>query len=937
MSGPFEIGQRVRAKSNAGLVGEIVAVLDTGRGDSSYRVRFSNGTRVVSANSIVVDEAAKDPREQLLARTWAGASELRLLLTGLRIRQQKMTDQLRSLRAARLEHHPYQYKPLLKFLESDHQRVLIADEVGLGKTIEAGLVLSELSARQDLRRVLIVVPANLRLKWQRELRDRFDEEFEIRDLTWVRDVLLEPAGDGELPPFKAITTIEGLRRVAKRFEDARPSIDLVIIDEAHRLRNESTLTYRLGRALSEGAEGMILCSATPMQTKDRDLHNLLRVLMGDSAGSYDDFKRDLEANRPLVRCIGVIMSGKPPQEVAAALDAAAKALPAERSQDRRILAGEANTVRKLPKLSSAQRAELLGTVNRLNIFGGVITRTRKADVLKNRPTRVAKVVDVEFTPEEMAVYNAITEAAGEAVKLYGAWAGATLAMISRARQAASCLAVFLEQIRAAELDDEDASTSLEAEFTPVQEPDDGASGPDTTAGILDRVRRQVARVKLPVDSKLEQFLLYLEQLRTKRDNFKVVVFSTFRGTVHYLSKKLAEHGIGHRVMTGLVLDPAERETIVNDFREDPTCHALLTTEVGGEGIDLQFCDTLVNYDLPWNPMVVEQRIGRLDRLGQRSPEIRIAALNVKGTVEARIVDKLYHRIELFTSAIGPLEVILGERTQKLALELLVSRAEDQARTLEETGIAIENAMRQAAQLDREAVNLLGDDAYYEQRLAEIERAQGNIADDLAKFLRAWLQSNFKHAELVEGSAPGVLKLTADSELMQWLAARKAQRDLSAFARRYAVAGPSGLEVTFKQDVAERRQRLEFITSRHPLIRAVGAALGESKPATQVAAFGVKVTSASVPPGRYLLAIALQDITGIRPRCELVASAVGLVDGALVDDESTTALMSEVARTGTSFVHVTATSAELEQAADRCEMALAEGASRRAVSARPTAS
>ncbi len=219
----FSVGQRVRLQTDAGEVGEIVRVAQV-RGSSElwYRVRFASGETSVPESNLFSAELPIGPRQQLLERRLAGPNELRVRFTALRLHERNLTDQLRSLRAARLKHFPYQYKPLLKLLESEQQRILIADEVGLGKTIEAGLIMCELRARHELRRVLVVVPANLQIKWKRELRDRFDEEFEIRDSRWVRDVLLAAPTDGDPPAFQSICSIEMLRSFATAMKRARP-------------------------------------------------------------------------------------------------------------------------------------------------------------------------------------------------------------------------------------------------------------------------------------------------------------------------------------------------------------------------------------------------------------------------------------------------------------------------------------------------------------------------------------------------------------------------------------------------------------------------------------------------------------------------------------------------------------------------------------------
>lgn len=919
---PFAVGERVRARNNPALIGQVVALLTDGAGGRSYRVRFPNGTRLVGESSLEIDVPVQDPRTQLLAGAWAAVPDLRLLLTGIRLRQFNLTDQIRSLRAARLEHLPFQYKPLLKFFDSEHQRLLIADEVGLGKTIEAALVLSELTARTDVRRVLIVVPSNLRLKWQRELYERFDEQFEIRDSQWVQSVLLSPSAGDDLPRVRAIVSVEGVRRLAPEFEERRPPFDLVIIDEAHRLRNEGTLSYRLARALSDSADGMLLCSATPMQTKTRDLFNLLRVLLGDEAGTFGDFTRDLEANRPLVRCSALVSSGGSPEAIADALGETLALAPMDRLHDRKILAAEMSAMRTAgSSISPVRRAELLATINRLNLLGGLVTRTRKRDVMKQRPERVAKILNVEFTVQERFVYDSIIEAAGRTLREYGGWSAAALVMISRARQAASCLAVFLERLQSTELDEEGES-SVGADLAQSDNANPLADVSVAGEGVellLGPVRDKIGKIDLPVDSKLGEFLRFLGELRKEDDGYKVVVFSTFRDTVNYLSRKLSEYKIGHRVMTGLVATGSERDQVVRTFRDDVACHVLLATEVGGEGIDLQFCSVIINYDLPWNPMVVEQRIGRLDRIGQRSREIRIVAFNVKETVESRILDRLYRRIELFKDSVGPVEVILGEQTQKLSLELLALTPEEQERRLREAEVAIETARMQADQLDREAITLLGDDAYYEQRLAEAERAQGDIARDLEIFVRVALSVKWSHATLVAGRVNGVFKLTRDSELGRWLQERGQVRGgLARFARLYARAGDSGLEVTFSQEIAESLREAEFLTSRHPF---VGALAAEIDPGVRVAAFAARLRTVEVPVGTYLLSIGLQQITGLRPRRELVAAATSVESGTVLSDDDADRLMLSIVDRGMPFVDVDIDRNALEAAVDRCESRL----------------
>lgn len=911
----FAIGQQVRIRTRPAEVGEILEVVEIGgASDSWYKVRFANGIRSVAGSSLVEVGIPREPEEQFASGVSAGMSDLRLLLTFLRLKERNLTDQLRSLRAARLQHLPYQYKPLLKFLESEHQRVLVADEVGLGKTIEAGLVLLELMARQEVTRVLIVVPSNLITKWQMELRDRFELEVEHRENKWLREVLLNTAEQGvELSPFRAICSIEAVRLLHAEFEQVKPPIDLVIVDEAHRLRNDTSLSHKLGRTLGECAEGMLLCSATPMQTASTDLHNLLRVMLGEAAGSFRDFQSDLEANRAVVLASSALARNEAMSTVAQLLRDSREAFRRARPADLPLLEACIASVERTSDSDRSGRVELLALISRLNWFGGVMTRTRKRMVMKNVAPRVAVAWPVRFTPEEREVYASITRETAERVGASGRWNSSTFGAIMRQRQAASCLAAFRNGVLSR---DADARDALGGE---LQHDSDEAA--ETAA--------PKAAPRLPSDSKLDGFLDLLRELQLRDPRFKVVVFATFRATIHYLEQKVREQGWRCEVLTGEVTDRLERSARVQRVRDDPTCQLLLATEVGCEGIDLQFAGNLVNYDLPWNPMTVEQRIGRLDRIGQKAAQIRIFNLVVEGTIEERILKRLYERLRLFEESIGALEVIIGERVQKLALDLVTLSPEEQNRRLEQEALALENMQRESVRLDAEAANLVGDDAYYNQRLGEIEAKQGDIAKDLQVFVADFLGREFRHATLIEedpSTSPGIYRLTFDSELLGFVGGRRELFGPGAtFVGRYAESRErGGILVTFQQHVADARRDVEFLTTTHGFIRAIARRL-EDQQMNFVRVFSVRASRPNVPPGVYFVAVALHRISGIRPRNELVAGAAQVGDDAPVTDDIADRLVADILRDGRSGAATAAAlgSASLRAAADRAVLVRCE--------------
>ena len=198
---------------------------------------------------------------------------------------------------------------------------------------------------------------------------------------------------------------------------------------------------------------------------------------------------------------------------------------------------------------------------------------------------------------------------------------------------------------------------------------------------------------------------------TKNPGEKFVVFAFYRGTLTYLERRLCRDGVRACLIMGAMGEA--KDAILREFRQKDGPSVLLSSEVGSEGIDLQFCRFLVNYDLPWNPMRVEQRIGRLDRLGQKAERISIINLAVQDTVEDRVLDRLYKRIGLFKDTIGDLEEILGERTEQMMLDLLNPELNEKEREsrLEQAMLTIENRRAEQEKLEGEAVNLVGFSDY----------------------------------------------------------------------------------------------------------------------------------------------------------------------------------------------------------------------------------
>ncbi|MCY4495166.1 MAG: DEAD/DEAH box helicase, partial [Acidimicrobiaceae bacterium] len=247
-------------------------------GQWRYRIRVDGRTREVVERDLEPPVIDDDPHEWI-ARPPAHADRFAATLTRAKLRE-RLTDTVYSFRATKTIFRAYQFRPVIRLLETGSLRLLIADEVGLGKTIEAGLVWTELDARRQANRVLVVCPSMLVPKWRAEMRERFDYELEELDRPRL-DELLERVDEDRMPSrFAGVCSLERLR-VWSGLEDLAelaPRFDLVIVDEAHAFRNSETRSHALGALLSDWADALIFLSATPLNLGNEDLFSLLQLL-----------------------------------------------------------------------------------------------------------------------------------------------------------------------------------------------------------------------------------------------------------------------------------------------------------------------------------------------------------------------------------------------------------------------------------------------------------------------------------------------------------------------------------------------------------------------------------------------------------------------------------------------------------------------------------
>jgi SNF2 domain-containing protein len=416
-------GQQVRRRSSRDQVGAITSIARRVGGEFWYPV-FFGGNRAVN-----VPESDLEPYthgrsiEDLLREgVFASKQTLSKLITFTKL-EFPLRNNLYSVRATRTQFFHYQFKPLLKFLDSPKQRILIADEVGLGKTIEAGLILVELRARhpESLDRVLIACPSSLCVKWRMELKARFDEDFKILDAEDIRAFLEDFDHEGAGTKLRGICSIQMLRgkQIAEQWEAVAPTLDLLIIDEAPHLRNPDTMSHKMGRTIGENADSILLLTATPIHLGNVNLFYLLRLLdpeqfgtnaeaMRDEAGEFL-FQRLIKANEPVIEALRVLRATVPADlpRCERLLRQAATGPEGERFARNPLYQDALRKLRERPAESRRDLIELQRDIANLNLLGSVLTRTRKREV-ETRVQREPRVIRVVWTQEEQDFYDSVT-------------------------------------------------------------------------------------------------------------------------------------------------------------------------------------------------------------------------------------------------------------------------------------------------------------------------------------------------------------------------------------------------------------------------------------------------------------------------------------------------------------------------------------------------
>jgi SNF2 family DNA or RNA helicase len=447
-----------------------------------------------------------------------------------------------------LELFPHQLETAKTVIETMHGKAILADEVGLGKTIEAGLIMKEYMIRGLAKKILILVPASLVLQWAKELNEKFyiPAVPQRKSYVWEQcDVVISSIDTAKRSPHAELVL--------------KQDYDLVIIDEAHKLKNHKTKNYQFARQIKK--KYCLLLTATPIQNRLDELFYLVTLLKPGYLGDAESFFNDYRSGKNQVK--------------------------------------NEESLRRL--------------VNK------VMVRNRRSDTGLKWPKRFVESIEIPLSNDERTLYESLSSLRNsEFVQGFS--------LLTLQREACSSREALYMTIKKM-LKEEDDHSRLHAMMEPI------------IANIQAVTRNSKAEKALEI---------------IKKVNDKVIIFTEYRATQLYLQWYLKQNGITSVPFRG-GFKRSKKDWMRTLFEKN--AQVLIATEAGGEGINLQFCHHVINYDLPWNPMRIEQRIGRIHRLGQKE-DVHIYNFATKGTVEEHILNLLYEKIDLFENVIGELDEIL---------------------------------------------------------------------------------------------------------------------------------------------------------------------------------------------------------------------------------------------------------------------------------------
>jgi len=835
-------GQQVRVISAPDRIGILTDNVQVIEGRKRWIVQFpDNRQRFPEKNLEIIDDV--ETTESLLSSGKYGeARHLRGAITHARLTGQ-LANVIYSMEATNTEYYPYQFKPVLNFLQSPCNGILIADEVGLGKTIEAGLIWTELRARENAKKLLILCPAVLKSKWKDELNTRFGVKADICDSSELLDKLRDsPKAPKE---FAIIASIQGTRptkgweedeaiqtksaNLARYIRDnpsSDPLFDCVIVDEAHHMRNPKTQTHKFGCMIREVSKYIILLSATPIQLKSDDLYYLLNIIDKSTFEFKESFDEVLRANQPLLELASKLRAKTCTQnQVSQSINDCLKHPKLQSNRQLNELKSNPPCDKLLNDLT--YRVKLADRVERFNLLASVINRTRKRDVGLDRVIRVPHAQQIQMTEIEHIFYESVTERVSHYCDQYDLFQGFILTIPQK--QMCSSMAASVRSWRnKRDTYDDESEEILTGIFDDISE-ENSSDSTDKSKKVYGELVSELRQLAHEIgdyealkenDSKYKSLLVIIKNYWQVHPKGKIILFSYFRETLRYLEERLACDEINSVVLMGGM--NKEKDRIIDDFKNSTKINIILASEALSEGVDLQFSSALINYDLPWNPMRIEQRIGRIDRIGQKEDRILIWNLFYEDTLDERIYNRLYSRLDIFKNALGDIEAILGEKIKQLNYQMFSHKLTEQEKNqrIEQTAYAIENEKYHQNSLEDEAAGLVAHGDYILEKVTAAKEMRRFIdGQNLWVYVRDFINRTYRGSNLVEKEKEPLsidieLSIDAKTSFRQFF-----DNTANQFSTKLCEMNSGDpIRCIFDNRVDFKQNDYEVVNQHHPLIR-----------------------------------------------------------------------------------------------------------------------
>lgn len=804
---------------------------------------------------------------------------------------------LYSLNSARIDFVPYQFRPALKLIKSDEPRILIADSVGVGKTIEAGLIIKELEARKELENVMIICPKPLvtERKWELEMK-RFDEDFIPLNGTELRQIISDTNRDSEWPTSRYGKTIVPYSILDSRVYngdkvkrgknvglidlDPAPHFDLVIIDEAHNIRNgsmekEKAFAYKCVKYFCDHADAVVMLTATPLQTSDDDLFTLLNLLRPDIVIDKDTFRLMSKPNAHISRCSQIIRRASENWQNEA-IDELENLFTTQWGENvvtnNPIYSKVINKLRE-GSVTNEERVELITNVESLHSFNTMLNRTRRKDI-QDFCIRRSHTIETVFTDIQQELHDELLRFEKTALSTMHDVRSVPFMMSTIRRQASSCIFGLAPYIR-------DLINRRFEQMDDYPEFDiDKADDYDNFVTPLSKLAKRVLELadNLPEEDPKFDSILKVIKKKQECENNKIIIFSTFRHTLAYIKKKLINNGFRVEQIDGSVKDNfrcAYRERFMKDKSEEDAVDILLFTEVGSEGLDYQFCNMMINYDLPWNPMRIEQRIGRIDRRGQNSNVVNIYNIITSGTVDADIYTRCLMRIGVFERSIGECEEILGKigsQIEKIATDTTLTDEERKYKLQQMADNEIRK-LQELSKLEDDEKSLFGFDLSNYTTAKEIQKAESPwlTPRSLSYLVQNYLQKRLGEGVYIIGESDiKTLRLSATKRSILREDFNKLPHLRSSALKRlwenYLKGTVPTHAITFEAEAASENHDAFFITPVHPLVKQA-AKYFATKEKVYVS---VQTHSDDIPSGSYPFSVYAWNYLGINPHFKLMA-------------------------------------------------------------------